>query len=73
MARDYGSGSISQRKDGRFEVRLRILDENGKAKQKGLGYAASRREAVRLLDEGRRRYYTLDGKRRTQGAAHTVE
>jgi integrase len=46
--RSRGEGSISKRKDGRFEIRLSLGSENGKRKRVFL-YAKTRPEAVRLL------------------------
>src|SRR2546430_8262533 len=50
--RSRGEGSISKRKDGRYEIRLSLGTENGKRRRAFL-YAKSRPEAVKLLAAAR--------------------
>jgi len=72
MKRDYGSGSIARHKNGTFQAKLRVVID-GRATRLSLGYARTRREAVQLLNEGRRRYYDAAGRKLPRGAADTVE
>lgn len=72
MRRDYGSGSITEGKDGRFRARLRVIVD-GRLERISLGYAATRREAIKLINDGRKRYYDAAGRKLPRGAAHTVE
>jgi len=67
--RARGEGSISKRKDGRYEIRLSLGIENGKRKRAFL-YAKSRPEAVRLLAGARGQH--KPGARSTQ-VSETVE
>jgi integrase len=50
--RSRGEGSISKRKDGRFEIRLSLGTENGKRRRAFL-YAKTRADAVKLLSQAR--------------------
>src|SRR5438552_2169691 len=66
--RSRGEGSISKRKDGRYEIRLSQGTENGKRKRVFL-YAKTRPEAVKLLAAAR----GLQGPAKSSQASETVE
>jgi len=72
MRRDFGSGSVARYKNGRFQARLRVVID-GRPERVSLGYAATRRDAIRLINEGRKRYYDAADHKLPRGAAHTVE
>ena len=71
MRRDFGSGSITTLKNGKHWARLQVIVD-GQPTRISLGCAATRREAVQLLNDGRRKFYSSDGKKLPKGAAHTV-
>lgn len=71
--RDWGAGSITQLKDGRLLVRLRCLDSDDQAMRKTLGRARTRREAIGLLNQGRKQFYDSAGRKLPRGAADTAQ
>jgi hypothetical protein len=70
-ARDWGTGSIVRRANGKFEVRLSITD-NGARERISLGYVATRQEAVRRINAERGKYLAANGRRITR-SGETVE
>lgn len=60
--RDYGSGSISQRKDGKWTARMIIgRQENGNLKYKTF-LGSTEREARKRLEDFKKEYYRNDSK-----------
>src|SRR6202165_4069701 len=72
MRQRYGTGSVTQRKDGRFEVRRIVVDRNGNRKRKGLGTVSTMAEAKRLLRQAPDTYYLPAKRKRDDDAKDTV-
>ena len=72
MRQRYGTGSITQRKDGRFEVRRIVVDRDGNRKRKGLGTVGTIAEAKRLLREAPETFYLPEKRKRDNDAKDTV-
>jgi hypothetical protein len=72
MRRRYGTGSITQRKDGRFEVRRLVVDRDGNRKHKGLGTVSTMAEARRILKQAPEQYYLPEKQKRDNDAKDTV-
>src|SRR6266513_2713012 len=69
MRQRYGSGSITRRADGRFEVRRLVVDRDGNRKRKGLGTVSTMGEAKRLLKEAPEQFYLPEKQRKRDNDA----